>query len=306
MSSFNFSECIWLVETIHRAGKITFHEINEKWTETVMSDGKPMPRPTFWRHKEAILEMFGIEIECDWKNGYCYYIANPDVFGEGSVRNWMFYALSLQNVLNDYAPLHSRILLENTPSGGETLRTVLEAMKESRRLEIHYRRYQSSVTKIHVGDPYIVKLFKRRWYMLLKMRADWFFVLALDRIVQISESGEKFVYDPQFDGEEYFRHCFGVVAGDNTEPERIVLRAYGAERFMMKDLPLHHSQREVGSTDTTVDFELFLKATDDFKAHLLSRAQWVRVISPEWLANDICTKHLEAIKRYSEKKTGTE
>ena len=57
-----FQEYIWLVNTIYRAGKITLEEINRKWVETDMSEGLEMVRSTFNRHKDAIQDMFGIDI----------------------------------------------------------------------------------------------------------------------------------------------------------------------------------------------------------------------------------------------------
>lgn len=61
MKSYSlFQQYIWLVNTIHRARKITFEDINKKWGETEMSGGLPMWRSTFNRHKDAIEDMFGI------------------------------------------------------------------------------------------------------------------------------------------------------------------------------------------------------------------------------------------------------
>lgn len=37
-----FNRYIWLVDTIYRAGKITFEEINEKWQRNEMSEGEDM------------------------------------------------------------------------------------------------------------------------------------------------------------------------------------------------------------------------------------------------------------------------
>lgn len=34
-----FQEYIWLVNTIHKAGKITLDEINRRWLDTEMSEG---------------------------------------------------------------------------------------------------------------------------------------------------------------------------------------------------------------------------------------------------------------------------
>ena len=63
-------EYIWLVNTIRKARRITFAEINERWLETEMSGGVDLPRATFKRHHEAIEDSFGIFIDSDRKNGY--------------------------------------------------------------------------------------------------------------------------------------------------------------------------------------------------------------------------------------------
>ena len=60
-----FQEYIWLVETIHKAGRLTLGEINDRWLRTEMSEGISIARSTFNRHRDAILDMFGIIIECD-------------------------------------------------------------------------------------------------------------------------------------------------------------------------------------------------------------------------------------------------
>ena len=62
-----FKEYIWLVNTIKRARRITFAEIQEKWLDTEMSGGVEFARSTFNRHKDAIQDIFGIYIDCDRK-----------------------------------------------------------------------------------------------------------------------------------------------------------------------------------------------------------------------------------------------
>ena len=53
-------EYVWLVDTIHRAGRITFEEMNRQWVKTEMSGGVEMSRSTFNRHRDDILDVFGI------------------------------------------------------------------------------------------------------------------------------------------------------------------------------------------------------------------------------------------------------
>lgn len=81
-----FKEYIWLVNTIRKARRITFAEINEKWLQTDMSEGIELARSTFARHKDAIEDIFGIYIDCDRQNGYEYYIGNDYVLRYSSCR----------------------------------------------------------------------------------------------------------------------------------------------------------------------------------------------------------------------------
>lgn len=60
---------VWLVDTIYRAGRITFEGINQKWLDQEMDD-KPIPLRTFHKWKIAAEEMFQLNIECERKGGY--------------------------------------------------------------------------------------------------------------------------------------------------------------------------------------------------------------------------------------------
>ena len=296
-----FKQYIWLIETIYQAGRITFDELNEKWQMKEESEGMALSRTTFNRHRDAILDMFGVIIECDRKDGYRYYIYNKEVLSENSVANWLYSTLSVGNMLDENVGVQNRILLESIPSGNIKLNEIIKAMRESRKLMLTYRRYGAAAANSFAVDPYCVKLFKRRWYVLCKMSHGSLAPFSLDRILEVSMLKEKFTIDPDFDAEEYFGECYGIVVGDGTKPERIVLRAYGYEPYYMRDLPLHHSQIELQTTEDYTDFELTLRPTSDFKAHLMSRGQWVEVLSPEWLAEDIQNWLQAAIDRYKNK-----
>jgi hypothetical protein len=109
---------------------------------------------------------------------------------------------------------------------------------------------------------------------------------------------EKFTIDENFDAANYFSDSYGIVVDNSMEVQRIVLRAYGAEPYYLRDLPMHHSQRVINATEEYTDFELKLRPTADFKAQLLSRGQWVEVLEPQSLADEIIEWHKDAINRY--------
>ena len=306
-TSFKFKEYIWLVETIHKARKITFAEIQEKWLRSDLSEGVELARSTFNRHKDAIQDMFGIYIECDRQHGYQYYIGNDEELENDSVQNWLLSTLSVNNIISESLSLQNRILLQPVPSEGEYLKMVIEAMKKSVRIAVDYRKYGTDKPNHLNFEPYCLKLFKQRWYILghfhrdataEKPESDYFGVFSFDRIQNMRLTDVKFRIDTEFDAQDYFNECYGVLVGDDTKPQRIVIRAYGYERYYMRDLPVHKSQHEIGKGENFADFELFMRPTIDFSGHLLSRGNQIKVLSPQWLADELHDMHLEAALMY--------
>jgi len=293
-----YREFIWLIETIKRARRITFAELSQKWAESDFGGGIPLSRTTFNRHRDAVLDMFGIIIECDRINGYEYYIANQEVLKENTVQNWLLTTLSVSNLLTESLSIQNRILLENIPSGGAVLQTVIKAMKDGFMISAEYRRYGVAEPKKFLMSPYCVKLFRQRWYALCRHRNGFFGVFSLDRFLRVELSEQRFEIDPDFDAAEYFSECFGIVSEVNAPAIPIIVRAFDSERYFLRDLPLHHTQREIATTDDYSDFEIVMRPTFDFSAHILSRGIMLKVIEPQWLANEIRDMHRAAAEMY--------
>ena len=294
-----FQQYIWLVNTIYRNGKISLEDLNRKWVDTDMSEGVPMARSTFNRHKVAIEDMFGIFIECDKRDGFKYYIGNQEVLEEDSIQNWMLSTLSVNNILAESKSVHDRILLESIPSDGENLHQFIDAMKHNVLVRITYRRYGAENPSVMLLEPYCVKLFNKRWYALVNFPAkEHFITLAFDRIIQLEVLDEKFEYDTEFIPAKHYSECYGILNDDFYEVETIRFRAYGQEANYQKDLPFHKSQVAINVTDEYTDYELKMKITNDFISPLLSRGAWIKILEPEWLAEEIRQIHLEAAEMY--------
>ena len=284
-ASILFKQYVWLVDTIRRAGRITLREITERWLRTEMSEGIPYSRTTFRRHREEVEEMFGIIIDCDNENRY--FIDDPSLMSNDSVPRWMLSTLAVSNIVSEARGLHDRILLESIPSESEHLQIVIEAMRNSHRISITYRRYGDEKPSVWRVEPYCIKLFRRRWYLLGRFENGGFITLSFDRMLEISVTDETFKMNRNFDAQTYFSDYFGVMTDDSLPIERIILRAYGNEPYYLRDLPLHPSQREVGTGENFTDFEVCLHPTRDFLAYILSRGGWVQVISPDNIVLEI-------------------
>lgn len=300
-ASATFKEYIWLVNTIRKAGKISFAELQKKWLETEMSEGVELARATFIRHKDAIEDIFGIYIECERRNGYTYYIGNEDVLAEESVQNWMLSTLSVSNDVGESLSLQDRILLESIPSEYGRLGEMTEAMKKRVCLRMTYKKYGNAEPKVVTLEPYCIKLFKRRWYVFGRLHdeeGDCHRIYSFDRIKEIELTDLRYDLPTDFSAKELFRDYYGILLSHDTEAERIVVRAYGNERFYVRDLPMHHSQQEIGEGEGYADFELRMHATSDFCSHVLSRSNQLQVLEPAWLVKKIKEMLLDALERY--------
>ncbi len=291
---------IWVVKTIHRAGRITLKELNEKWRANVdLSRGEDLPRQTFDRWKGGILDLFGILIDCEQRGGYHYYIANPKELSEGKLRTWLLNTYGTAETLSSNLSIHDRILTENIPSSQDHLSTVLEAMKSNNMLHITFKAFTMKEPKRFLVEPYCVKMSAQRWYMLARNTEHKNLRLySLDRIETVEISNTRFVLPDDFNAKDYFAEFFGIVLDESVPLQTIILRADKYHQNYMRTLPLHPTQREIFACDDYADFELKLRPTYDFYMKLMSFGNMIKVLEPKTLQEEICKWLENTIEMY--------
>ena len=278
----------WLIDTIHRAGKITHKDLSDKWERNKdLSDCKPLHRATFNRWRDAIFEQFGIIIDCQKTGGYLYYIANPEDIDDDKLKKWMLDSFAVGNLIGENLSLKGRIIVDEIPSGRDFLTTILYAIKENRVVNITYHPFMSSCGYTFPIEPYCVKLFENRWYVLAHNNRDDIKIYCLDRFDDVEITNDTFKLPDDFNADTFFGNFYGVVIGYGEKPVRIVLRAFKKHKYYMMSLPLHHSQRLIEDFGEYADFELYLSPTYDFIMKLLQFGAMVEVISPVSLRRTI-------------------
>lgn len=275
----------WLIETIRRAGKISYKDLSDKWQRhKELSDCRPLQRTTFNRWRDAIYEQFGIMIECQKTGGYLYYIANPEDIDNDRLKKWMLDSFAVGNIIGENLSLKGRILVDEIPSGRDYLTAILEAMKENRVVNITYRPFKKSHGFSFPIEPYCVKLFDNRWYVLANnVRHGDIRLYGFDRMEDVEVTDNTFRIPKDFNAEEFFSGSYGVVIGTGEKPEKIILRANKDHKHYLRSLPLHHSQRMIEDAGEYADFELFLSPTYDFVMKLLQVGSMIEVIEPSHL-----------------------
>ena len=283
---------VWLVETIYKAKRITFEEINEKWLGSEISEGVELALRTFHKWRIAVEEIFGLIIECERKGGYHYYIANAEELETGNIRNWLLNTISVSNLLIDNQHMKDRILLENVPSGQEYLADIIGAMKKGHCINITYQSYWRDEGNTFTVEPYCVKLFRQRWYMVARSPyLNKIRVYSLDRILELETDKEKkFKLPRTFDASVYFDECFGVIASDGTNVENVKLKVSVGQANYLRSLPLHRSQQELERTDKYSIFHFRVRPSYDFQQEILWHGEEMEVLEPLWLREEIAGK----------------
>lgn len=291
---------VWLLDTIFEKGPISLEDINKRWVKTEMSGGVEMSRHTFIRYKTALVDTFGIDIECDRRTNQ-YYINNPKILRDNSIQRWMLSALTVSNIVGESISLQDRILLENIPTEEKTLSLFIDAMKQQHQVSFLYKKHKDTEPKERFITPCCIKLFRQRWYVIDYNPQDTeitFKPFAFDRISNPRITDKSFALPADFSADDIFMDSYGIFIDEKEKPQRIVIRAFGDMRKYIRDLPLHHSQEIKNEDDDYTDYTYYIRPSVDFIAELLSMGDKIEVLSPDSLRERIRAEHLKAARKY--------
>ena len=287
-----FKHYVWLVNTLRNRKRLTLKELQELWVQDEVAEGNPLPRSSFYKYRDAILDMFGLIIDCN--NAHQYYISNPAEVDSDQMKQWMLSTLTTGLTLSDSSAIKDSIILENVPAGYEFLPVILQAIRQSRTIMMGYRKFGCDGYTKPV-NPYAVRLFRQRWYMLAD-NGDHTAVYSLDRMLSAVLTDDHFVRPAGFSPQAYFSEYFGVMV-DGTPMEHVVVRAYGKMTNLLRTLPLHASQYELESRDGYTDFEMHIRPSIDFVSELLSKIDGLDVLESASLRAKIRGILEEALRR---------
>ena len=278
-----FKRYIWLIDLLSRRGYISLQEISNEWQKSPLNDTRaPLSERTFFNHRDAIFDIFGIEIKNDRSLGF--YIASSDMDGD-STSQWMLHTLCLNNVLQENADMKDRILVEKAPSSEKFLTEVISAMRAGKVISLTYQSFFHQGPSTFNVRPYCVKYFKQRWYMLgdsdLGLR-----MYSLDRFVDMEELDQSFEIPEKFDAEAFFNNYFGVIIADKDVTD-VVIRVEESQAKYFRSVPKHHSQKEIEPIGGWPAFTYHIAPTYDFLQELLSHGAYVEVLSPESLRKEM-------------------
>lgn len=294
---------VWLVETIYKAKKISFEEINRRWLDNDMSEDKPLSIRTFHKWRIAIEEMFGLIIENEQGGQYRYYIQNAYELRSGSMRSWLFNTLTVSNLMLDSVSIKDKVLFEEIPDGEQYLPDILEALKKNLVLGMTYQSFTRDEANTFEIEPYCLRAFKQRWYLVARSPYyDKIMIYALDRVQWLGLTEKSFKYPKDFVPVEFFDDCFGIIADQNVSVETVKFKVSAGQANYLRSLRLHQSQHEIERTDEYSIFTVRLRPTFDFRQEILSQGSDIEVLEPKWFRDEVAEISKHMWNKYKENK----
>jgi predicted DNA-binding transcriptional regulator YafY len=252
---------------------------------------------TLQRDINDIRGVFGIDIEYS-KSHKGYFISQS--VGENMSFQRMMEAFDVFNSLNLAQDLKPFIHLEKRkPQGTENLYGLLHAIKNRLQINFTYQKFWDEHFTHRLVDPYALKEFKNRWYIMAKDRKDnKIKSFSLDRLSNFEITSQTYQYPDNYSIEQSYRYCFGIISPNDEVPQDIILSFDPFQGKYIKTLPLHDTQQVVVDNEDETKIKLKLCITHDFFMELLSFGDNVKVIEPKSLADKIKQAHEKAFRQY--------
>lgn len=265
----------------------TFQEISDylKLESEIQSYRFEISKRTFQRDVQDIYSLYNIEIKYD--RSHKTYKIGLNEEPETGMR--ILEAFDTFNALNISARLSDYVHFEKQrPAGTENLFGLLHAIRNRVQIKFEYHKFWEDQISQRTVEPYALKEFKNRWYILAKDTNDSKIKsFALDRLSNLDITKRTFIFPENFNVEENYRYCFGIICPDEDAPHEIVLSFDPLQGKYIKSLPLHETQKVIVDNENELQIGLKLYLTHDFIMELLSFGSSVKVLQPQTLVDII-------------------
>jgi hypothetical protein len=292
---------IWLVQTLIDAGPggLSLPEIADRWTARY--GGADYPRRSFNNHREAVAEVFGIEIACNRSTNRYYIDAGESAVDKRQSVDWLVNTFTVNSLLTlGKERLSGRVAVEDIPSGHKYLVPMMQAMLDNVVVRLTYRKYMSEGEEIRHIHPYAVKEHAKRWYIVaFSEEAGAIRVYAMDRILSMTPTDGRFRMPKGFDVDDLFEASYGIYPPEDEPPVLVTVRTTPREAAYLRDLPIHPSQLYIGEDNEGRSLFAFrVIPNPDLVMELCKRGSRLEVLSPESLRQQVVEELRNALKTY--------
>lgn len=296
----NIERYLWLIYTIYVYKEVTFEQLQDLWKKYKIVDYKPLSLRTFHLHRKMIKNLFNIDILCNRKNNYTYYIGNLEDLSRDTPGYRKYCAAILSETFDKNWSLNNRTLFGDIARGIDLLPIISECEMKEKELVMHIADRHGGTDSFRFW-VYGLKFYNGKWYVIgyengskRGMRS-----IAIEDIKDMNLSGYEYSRAMDFNIEQYLENSIGVDV-PIADPKEVTLRFFSPYNSYVEKHPFHHSQVEKFSASTFSTYEYKLYITDELVSEIIKMGDKVEVMYPEELRIKVKTKIKQMLDRYND------
>jgi predicted DNA-binding transcriptional regulator YafY len=261
--------------------------------------GFEISKRTLQRDIDAIRNEFSVSILFD-RSRKGYYVDQDNSPGYGKLLKLIRLQNETEMVQQSLRDEHEYISFEHQDewSNIQWVEPLLDAIKHRKIVELNHFTFSREQTLPRHVEPYLLKEYQNRWYLLGINEEREIRTYGLDRITNVVVTTTTFTPQKDFDPHIHYAHIIGL-NHDGSRSEEVMLSADPLTAKYMKSLKWHVSQEVVSENEEEVVFRMYVQPNFELKQKILSYGGNVRVVSPKNLVTEIKNELKKTLKRYS-------
>jgi proteasome accessory factor B len=287
-----------IIDKINRNQFPSFQKIQEYLKDC----GFQISKRTIERDFEAIRNEFGVEITFN-RSKAGYFIDQENSINIESFLRFLEIVNTAELLTESLQESKETLNYISFDKGGglkgiELLRPLLQATKEHRKISFKHFNFHTEKSRKYTMSPYLLKEYQNRWYVVgVVSGINEMRTFGVDRIEELEIKDEFFKADPKLNPQERFNDAIGVVYSI-SEKQRVILSFVPSQGYYVKSLPLHSSQKVLIDNDEEYRIEIKVVPNYELIQLILMNNDKVKVMEPEWLAQEIKELLEETLKKY--------
>ena len=183
--------------------------------------------------------------------------------------------------------------------GMEHFTPLFDAIRKKTTVELRYQSFKMAEPQTLIVHPYYLKQYNNRWFLFC-CNGDYTNLsnYPLDRILSVKLAHVPY-RDTDIDFDEYFADMIGVSRRNGQEPEEVVLRFPKDQYKYVATKPWHGSQKVIEETGDYVLVQLKVIHNYELEQKILSFGQYVEVLSPKQLREQIKDRLNKSLQQYN-------
>lgn len=185
--------------------------------------------------------------------------------------------------------------------GIEYIEPIYQAIQKKQVIELTYQSFKARTPGVFNLHAYLLKEYRNRWFVLgRKSSKEPVVTLALDRINGLKiTSAVKYIDNPGFDADEYYRDVIGVTINEGNRPQTVHLAIDKSNAPYVITKPLHHTQKVISKSSDGIEITIDVILNYELEREILGFGDCIIVLKPQRLRERIEKKLKLAVHKYS-------